>query len=144
VRIAGAAIHAASERSAAAAAAASAASASAAAPAAVSPLKLALTAAASGAVVHLCHTMNDASGTLDAKWRALEGAAAQGHAALFRATQASAQALGEYSGSEGLAGRTLWAHESTAQVLEQEDALRMQVFAQVYSELNASARRQAR
>jgi hypothetical protein len=131
VRAAAAAIHAASEARAAAAPRAPAAP--------PSPLH-AITAATAGAVAHLAHTMNDASGTLEAKWTALEGTTTQLQAQLFQATHASAEALGAYEGVDcRAASSTLWAHESAAAVVETEEALRLQVYAQVYAQLTAAA-----
>jgi hypothetical protein len=80
----------------------------------------------------------EATGTLDAKWGALGDCVAAGpdlHS-LFSATARSAEALttlDSQSKNAAAASRSFWAHESTQAVLDQEQALREQVFAQVRS-----------
>lgn len=100
-----------------------------------------LSAATAGAVTHLCQTLTDDSGTLEVKWRALESTARQQMGYLFNVTQASAQALEALQASSGDAAERLWNQQSAAAVVEEEEALKRQVFAQVFAELNAQAKR---
>ena len=104
------------------------------------PLQI-LSAATLGAVTHLRHTLTDATSTLEVKWRALESTAGERMGGLFTATTESAAALDALQASTGDAAPRLWSKHSTAAVVEEEDALRRQVFAQVYAELNAQAKR---
>ena len=92
------------------------------------------------AVTHLRQTLTDATGTLEAKWRALDGTAAQRNG-LFAATHASATALDALQASSGEATPRQWSQNSTAVVMEEEEALRRSVFLQVYAELNAQAKK---
>lgn len=107
------------------------------------PLSVRFSTATHGAVTHLRHTLTDATGTLEVKWRALESTASERMGTLFSATRESAAALEllEASGS-GAAASRMWTLESTAAVVEQEEALRRQVFEQVLAELNSQAGRQ--
>jgi len=95
------------------------------------PLQL-LSAATLGAVTHLRQTLTDATSTLDVKLRAMESTVGEGVGRLFSATCASAEAQGGPRAVEQL---------HNAAVVEQEEALRQQVFAQVFAELNDQARR---
>lgn len=104
------------------------------------PLQL-LSAATMGAVTHLRHTLTDATSTLEVKWRALETTAGDRMGGLFTATKDSAAALDALQATTGDAASRLWSQNSTAAVVQEEEALRRQVFAQVYAELNAQARR---
>jgi hypothetical protein len=94
-----------------------------------------------GAITHLRKTLTDDSGTLETKWRALESTARQQMGGLFVVTRASAQALEKLQASSGDAAERLWNQQSAAAVVEEEEALKRQVFAQVYAELNAQAKR---
>ena len=107
---------------------------------AAAPLQL-LSAATLGAVTHLRQTLTDDSGTLEAKWRALESTARQQMGGLFNVTRASVQALDALQASSGDAAERLWNQQSVAAVVEEEEALKRQVFAQVYAELNAQAKK---
>lgn len=104
------------------------------------PLQL-LSAATLGAVTHLRQTLTDDSGTLEAKWRALESTARQQMGGLFTVTRASAEALDKLQASSGDAAERLWNQQSAAAVVEEEEALKRQVFSQVFAELNAQAKR---
>ena len=103
-----------------------------------------LSVATMGAVTHLRHTLTDATGTLEAKWRALENTAGERMSGLFAATRDSATVLTALQQSTGEATPRQWSQQSTAAVLVEEEALRRQVFAQVYAELNAKAKQQQR
>ena len=111
----------------------------AAAAASTTPLQL-LSAVTLGAATHLRKTLTDATGTMDVKWTALESTLGERMGGLFSATRDSAQALGGAAAGRAPPSRALEA-EHNAAVVEQEEALRLQVFAQVYAELNAQARR---
>jgi hypothetical protein len=97
-----------------------------------------------GLITHLRQTLTDDSGTLEAKWRALESTARQQMGGLFVVTRASAEALDKLQASSGDAAAVverLWNQQSAAAVVEEEEALKRQVFAQVFAELNAQALR---
>jgi len=104
------------------------------------PLQL-LSTATLGAVTHLRQTLTDDSGTLEAKWRALESTARQQMGGLFTATRASAEVLDKLQASSGDAAERLWNQQSAAAVVEEEEALKRQVFDQIFAELNAQAKR---
>jgi hypothetical protein len=104
------------------------------------PLQL-LSAATLGAVTHLRQTLTDDSGTLEAKWRALESTARQQMGGLFTVTRISAEALDKLQASSGDAAERLWNQQSAAAVVEEEEALKRQVFDQVFAELNAQAKK---
>jgi hypothetical protein len=84
----------------------------------------------------LQHTLNDVTGTLEAKWKALESSLESRAGDLFSATQKSATALQSIQGSSAATLR-LWSLETTASVLKHEEELRQQVFEKVLAELEA-------
>lgn len=82
----------------------------------------------------LQHTLNDVTGTLDAKWKALESSLESRAGSLFSATQKSATALQSIQGGSAATLR-MWSLETTASVLKHEEELRQQVFEKVLAEL---------
>lgn len=84
----------------------------------------------------LQHTLNDVTGTLEAKWKALESSLESRAGNLFSATQKSATALQSIQGNSAATLR-LWSLETTASVLKHEEELRQQVFEKVLAELEA-------
>lgn len=89
------------------------------------------------AITHLRHTLTDATGTLDAKWNALETTASDKLDNLFIATTASAAVVTtiQQNGGKVDPHTRHVARQSNEAVVKEEQALREQVFAQVYTEL---------
>jgi len=99
-----------------------------------------ISAATFGAVAHLRQTLTDASGTMDVKWRAMESTVGEGVSKLFSATRASAELQSAFAEGAPVGAARKVAEQHNAAVMQSEEALREQVFAQVYAELCAQAR----
>ncbi|PSC71877.1 hybrid NRPS PKS isoform B [Micractinium conductrix] len=89
-----------------------------------------LSAATTGAVEHLRHTLMDAGAGLEPKMRALERTASSVQDTLFQAARAHSEAVR----SNPQVG--MWKQPSIIAVLSEEEKLRDAVFAQVYAELS--------